>query len=54
VLCPAFLSVQVYSVDSHRLALNLAAKGTLAPLVREVIMTEMGISSGNVRLVNLL
>eukprot|EP00775_Hariotina_reticulata_P002502 gene2502-2806_t len=48
------VQIKVYSVDSHRLALNLAARGTLAPLVREVILTEMGISSGNVRLANLL
>lgn len=45
---------QVHSVDSHRLALALAARGKLAPLLREAILGELGISSGNVRLANLL
>lgn len=45
---------QVHSVDSHRLALALAARDKLAPMIREAILSEVGLSSGNVRLTNLL
>lgn len=46
--------LQVYSVESHRLALALQRQRKLAPLIREVILGELGLASGNVRLVNLL
>lgn len=46
--------VKVYSVESHRLALALARQRKLAPLVREAVLQELGLQSGNVRLANLL
>eukprot|EP00878_Enallax_costatus_P005986 GHUV01006278.1.p2 GENE.GHUV01006278.1~~GHUV01006278.1.p2 ORF type:complete len:465 (+),score=146.42 GHUV01006278.1:1741-3135(+) len=48
------VDIKVYGVDSHRLALALARQRKLAPIIREAVLAEMGISSGNVRLVNLL
>ena len=54
-VCGAWPSCsQVHSVDSHRLALALAAREKLAPMLREAILSEVGLSSGNVRLSNLL
>lgn len=49
-----FVCLQVYGVDSHRLALALARQRKLAPIIREAVLGEMGINSGNVRLVNLV
>lgn len=46
--------MQVHSVDSHRLALALAGRNQLAPMLREAILNEVELASGNVRLVNLL
>jgi hypothetical protein len=48
------LRLQVYSVESHRLALALQRQRKLAPLVREAVLQELGLQSGNVRLANLL
>jgi hypothetical protein len=48
------LLLQVYSVESHRLALALQRQRKLAPLVREAVLQELGLQSGNVRLANLL
>lgn len=45
--------MQVHSVDSHRLALSLAGRNKLAPMIREAILSEVGLNSGNVRLSNL-
>jgi hypothetical protein len=45
---------QVYSVDSHRLALALDHGGRLLPLLRAAILHEMGLPAGNVRAANLL
>jgi hypothetical protein len=48
------LRLQVYSVESHRLALALQRQRKLAPLVREAVLQELVLQSGNVRLANLL
>lgn len=53
-LPPTALTTQVFSCDSHRLALALARRGDLVPLLREAILTEQGLASGHVRLANLL
>ncbi len=47
-------TLQVYGVNSHRLALAMTKAGKLAPLVREAVLQEMGIQSGNIRVANLL
>jgi hypothetical protein len=54
--CPAgWCWVQVFGVESHRLALVLAARGELAKLLSRAILAEMGVaSSKNVKLVNYL
>lgn len=54
LLLLVLLPLQVHSVDSHRLALALAGRNKLAPMIREAILSEVGITSGNVRLTNLL
>jgi hypothetical protein len=54
MLCCVVLLPQVHSLDSHRLALALAARDKLAPILREAILSEVGLSGGNVRLTNLL
>lgn len=47
--------VQVFGVESHRLALVLAARGELAKLLSRAILAEMGlVSSKNMKLVNYL
>jgi hypothetical protein len=46
--------VKPYQVDSHRLALVLAGRQQLMPILREAILQEMGLQSGNIRLANLL
>lgn len=46
--------IKVYGVDSHRLALALGVHKKLAPLVRETVLQEMDIQSGNVRIANLV
>ncbi|GFR49026.1 hypothetical protein Agub_g11048 [Astrephomene gubernaculifera] len=49
-----FVSVRVFSVDSHRLAAALDAQGQLVPLVRDAVLRELGLRSGNVRMSNML
>ncbi len=46
--------VQVYSVDSHRLALYLDKRGKLEGIIRGAVLQEMGLPSGHVRLANLV
>ena len=41
-------------MDSHRLALSLASQDRLAPILREAILAEVGIISGNIRVANML
>lgn len=45
--------VQIYSVDSHRLAIALDRGGRLLPAMRAAILNEMGLSGNNVRVSNL-
>ena len=45
--------VQIYSVDSHRLAIALDRGGKLLPTLRAAILNEMGLSGNNVRVANL-
>lgn len=49
-----YVTVRVFSVDSHRLAAALDARGQLVPLVREAVLRQLGIKSANVRISNLL
>ncbi|EFJ52246.1 hypothetical protein VOLCADRAFT_116284, partial [Volvox carteri f. nagariensis] len=42
------VTVKVFSVDSHRLAAALDARGQLVPLVRDAIRLQLGLRSGNV------
>jgi hypothetical protein len=47
--------VQVWSVDSHRLAMALDKRGKLLRIVRGALLSEMGLPDpSNMRLVNLL
>ncbi|KAL4428234.1 hypothetical protein ABPG75_002323 [Micractinium tetrahymenae] len=48
------LKVQIYSVESHRLALALDRRGLLVQIVRSAVLHAMGLSNkDNVRLANL-
>lgn len=50
----AGLKVQIYSVESHRLALALDRRGLLVQIVRSAVLHAMGLSNkDNVRLANL-
>ncbi len=49
-----YVTVRVFSVDSHRLAAALDARGQLVPLVREAVLRQLGIKSANVRISNML
>lgn len=52
---PVWCWAQVFGVESHRLALVLAARGELAKLLSRAILAEMGlVSSKNMKLVNYL
>ena len=45
---------QIYSVDSHRLALALDSRGMLLQIVRSAVLHAMGLSNkDNLRLANL-
>jgi hypothetical protein len=46
--------LQVYSVNTHRLAYYLDAQGQLLPLIRACLLQQLGLPSGHVRLGNLL
>lgn len=47
------LHVQIYSVDSHRLALAMDRSGKLLPTLRSAILNEMGLTdASNVRIAN--
>ncbi|GLC33409.1 hypothetical protein PLESTB_000072400 [Pleodorina starrii] len=48
------VSVKVFSVDSHRLAAALDARGQLVPLVLDAVLHQLGLRSGNVRVANIL
>lgn len=37
------MAVKVYSVDSHRLAIQLDRQSALQPLVADMLMAEMGV-----------
>ena len=45
--------VQIYSVNSHRLALALDRGEKLLPILRGAILNEMGLSANHVRIANL-
>lgn len=46
--------MQIYSVESHRLALALDRRGLLVQIVRSAVLHAMGLSNkDNVRLANL-
>lgn len=45
--------VQIYSIDSHRLAAALDRAGKLLPMLRAAISHELGLSGSNVRISNL-
>jgi hypothetical protein len=45
--------VQIYSIDSHRLAAALDRAGKLLPMLRAAISNELGLSGSNVRISNL-
>ena len=48
------VQLKVYSVSTHRLARYLDSTEQLLPLVRGTLLQEMGFSSGNIRLHNLV
>ena len=48
------VKLQIYSVNTHRLAYYLDAQGQLLPLIRASLLQQMGLPSGHVRLANLL
>lgn len=54
LLPPEVVRTRVYSVDSHRLAAALDARGELLSLVRSALLGELGLPGGAVRLVNLV
>ncbi len=46
--------LQIYSVESHRLALALDSRGLLMQIVRSAVLQAMGLSNkDNIRLANL-
>lgn len=48
------LPLQIYSVESHRLALALDSRGLLMQIVRSAVLQAMGLSNkDNIRLANL-
>ncbi|KAG1680551.1 hypothetical protein FOA52_014998 [Chlamydomonas sp. UWO 241] len=48
------INVKVWSHDSHRLALYLSKAGKLTPLVRDAVLHQRSLRSGNVRLSNMV
>jgi Leucine-rich repeat (LRR) protein len=53
-ICPKQAAhVQIYSIESHRLAIALDRAGKLLPPIRAAILNEMGLSANNVRVSNL-
>lgn len=48
------VKLQVYGVESHRLALLLDKQGKLLPLVGGVVRGAIGLRAGDVRLTNLV
>jgi hypothetical protein len=48
------IEVKVWSYDSHRLALYLSKSGKLTPLVRDAVLHQRSLRSGNVRLSNMV